>query len=273
MKYSRMLAGVLGAVLLGPCTPVWAAPLTNGSFETGDFTGWTRSGFLGANSPSVGGPQFSTFLAAQMADPPKADTNAVETSQTTAFDGFGVAGPAIGPTNGNFLAFISNETSAGNSTLTGSSITQSFTIPAGATSLSFDVALLNNDDPSDFASFNDFGGVALLQGSTVLDQFNLDLDPASPANAHVTDGANAGGFINSTPFLHESFNVSGLGGQTVTLEAYSINYGGDNSVETRLLLDNIQIAAAVVPEPGSLTLLGTSLVGASMLVWRRRRGR
>src|SRR5271166_3161043 len=144
------------------------AQITNGSFETGNFTGWSESGFIIAGgSLSSGGPQYSTYLAMQAAGVPKAPTDGVVASQTTAFDGFGVAGPAILPTNGSFLAFVANETSAGNDSITGTAISQTFTVPAGATQLTFDVRLLNNDDSGAFVTYDDFGGVALTQGATV----------------------------------------------------------------------------------------------------------
>jgi hypothetical protein len=201
-------------------------------------------------------------------------------SQTTAFDGNGpFSSPPVGPTNGRFLAFISNQTNARDGSLTGSSTTQTFSLPANARAVTFDVRLLSNEDPTFFASADDFGGLALTQGSIVLKQFNIDLDPAGSADAHVTANALAGGFFDSTPWLSESFDVSGLGGQTVTLTAYAMNYGGDNFVESRLLLDNIQVQlgpqlpppAVSVPEPGAFALLACGLLGLMVARWRHRR--
>jgi hypothetical protein len=242
------------------------AILINGSFETGDFTGWAHAGFFrGSGGPTSGGPNYANFLSAQVGSTATVDSNAVVASQTSTFDGFGTPGPAVLPTSGGFLAFVTNQTSIGNNTLTGSSIAQTFTLPVGTTSLAFDARLLNNDSPGSFVSFDDFGGLALTQGSTVLAQFNLDLNPASAANAHVTAGANVGGFRNSTIWLSSAFNVAGLGGQSVTLTAYSVNFGGDNSFETRLLLDNVRVTAlSAVPEPGAFFLL---ILGA-FVVWR-----
>jgi len=245
--------------------------IINGDFENGDFTGFTRLGFINnSGGPNAGGPAFTTFLAAAQAGTRKTDSNGVISSQTAAFDSFGVPGPAIAPYSGAYLAFITNQDVDGNNTLTGSSITQTFAIPVGVTTLSFAVALLNNDDPPDVVEFNDFGGVALTQGSQILNEYNLDLNPASAANLHVTFGASQGGFVNSTPWVPASFNVAAVAGQNVTLTAYSLNYGADNSTETRLLLDSITLNGPTsVPEPLTFTFTGIGLI---MVAGRRAWG-
>jgi len=241
--------------------------IINGGFENGDFTGFTRLGFINnSGGPNAGGPAFTTFLAAQAVGTRKADSNGVITSQTAAFDSFGVPGRAIAPYSGAYLAFITNQAADGNKTLTGSSITQTFAIPAGAATLSFVVALLNNDDPSDVDQFDDFGGVALTQGSRILNEYNLDLNPASTANLHVTFGASQGGFVNSTPWVPASFDVAAFACQNVTLTAYALNYGADNSTETRLLLDAITLnrpPIVVGPITFSFTANGTSGNGST----------
>jgi hypothetical protein len=258
----RLLFMVLAVAALaaGTTTPVDAA-FINGSFETGNFSGWTRTAYIGVGSPDTGGPTYQTFIATQAGSLILPDTNAVVSSQTTNFDGNGpsVSTPAIGPTDGRFLAFLSNATSAGDGTLTASSISQTFSVPTGSSSLSLDLRLLNNDDAGFFADNNDFGGVALLRGGTVLKQYNLDLDQFSNSNGHVTADTLQGGFFNSTPWNHVSFDLTGLSGQNLTLAAYVMNYGGDNFGETRLLIDNVNTAGAV-PEPSSVVTFGISLV-------------
>ncbi len=272
-RWSRPVAlAALTAIL--SATPV-SAQIVNGSFESGDFTGFARSGFIiSAGGPSVGGPNFTTFRAAETTGTLTPDSNAVIATQNGGtFDGNGAVGPAMLPTDGGFLAFVSNLTSAGNQSLTGSSLSQTFTVPAGMTSLLFDIAFLNNDDVADFMDFNDFGGIVLTQGTMILAEYNLDLDPGSGAQVHVTPGAARGGFENSTPWTAGSFNVAGLSGQMVTLTAYSLQYGGDNTIESRLLVDNIRLANSTsAPEPSSGALACVALITFGLIFLQRQRG-
>jgi hypothetical protein len=238
-----------------------ASLLTNGSFETGDFTSFTRDAFLDFNAAAVSGlPGYENYLAAQT-DPSRttvSDSNAVVGTQGMAFDGQGTSGVAILPTAGRFLAFLSNETNAGDGSLTGSSISQMFTIPLGTSMFTFDIGFLNNDS-SPSSAFDDFGGLALLVGSNVVNQYNIDL--VGFANSSVQVHTARGGFLNSTPFHSVTFDVSALQGETVTVVAY-VTQAGDNTVESRLLLDNLSLNAntPTVPEPGTLSMLFSSLL-------------
>lgn len=211
--------------------------ITNGNFATGDFTGYTRTAFYGP-APVTGGPNFATFLAAQAAGAAKRDSNGVVAAQKGAFDGFGEDTAPIPPLHGSFLAYLSNESPVGNVTLTGSSISQTFIVPVGATSLTFDARFISNEINDDFSTYNDFGGVAITRGSTILAQYNFDL--AGLANTKVIPDTHVGSFYASSPWVTPSLSLAGLAGQTVTVTAYVTNYR-DSSVESRLLVGNFQI--------------------------------
>ena len=175
--------------------------ITNGGFETGDFSGW---------SPDIYSHGVVTSL-----------------------------GPVtVLPVEGSYFAFVDTSGSGQNQK---SSIQQTFTLPAGAATLTLSLRLLSNENVP--TSFNDFGGVALTQGSTILAQFNADVNSA-------TNGP-AGGFSASTPWTNVSFNVAPYAGQSVTLTAYCADVG-DGSVNTMLLIDNIIINTDTPPvaEPG-----------------------
>jgi hypothetical protein len=270
LRQLKQLSLIVAVAVAGQAS---AATFTNGDFEAGNFSNWTRYGFTGQHlTRDDANHTYQNYLINQTGGPSSPETNAVVTQQTTAFDGFGTVSPAINPTQGSFLAYLSNETSAGNNTLAGSAISQTFTVPAGATSLTYNVRLLSNED---LDSQWDFGGVALLQGTTlssaILAQFNLDHDPTlgtSAANAHATAIA-AGGFDDSTAWLSQSFNLTGLDGQNLTVIAYVTNTQ-DISAETRLLLDNMRVNA--VPEPSTIILLGVAVATLAASRARQQRG-
>ncbi len=257
LKSQAVLSLIVAVAVAGQAG---AATFSNGDFETGNFSNWTRYGFTGQHlSRNDSNHTYQNYLINQTGGPSGPETNAVVTQQTTAFDGLGTVSPAVNPTQGSFLAFLSNETSAGNDTLAGSAISQTFTVPTSATSLTYNVRLLSNEV---LDSQWDFGGVALLQGTTlsspILAQFNLDHDPTlatSAANVHATAIA-AGGFDDSTAWLSQSLNLTGLDGQNLTVVAYVTNTS-DTSAETRLLLDNMRVNA--VPESPTIILLGIAM--------------
>ena len=274
MRTTLLTSALCAVTLCG----VASADIVNGGFETGDFTGWTMAGFIGQTLPrddSGSNHNYESYIANQNAGTATIPTNSVETSQTSAFFD-GASSPAINPTEGTYLAFLDNETAAGAGILEGSSITQSFVVGPGATSLTFDIQFLTNEDvPSTILPAGtgwDFGGFALLHGSAAIQQFNLDELLASPANAHAM-GTASGGFTGSTGWLSGSFDLSGLEGQSLTLVGYVTDTGldpTDTLGESRLLLDNIQLVEAdsPVPEASSLSLL---LVAGGLLGLFRKR--
>lgn len=245
-------------LIISPMMGRATADFINGSFETGDFTGWTRSSFISyAGGPTTGAPTYETFLASQSSAGSSIDSNQVELLQAHTFaNPVTPIGSDILPTEGRYLAFISNQKSHGVGTLTGSSISQTFTVRPEDSALSLDLCFLNVDRTISFARYDDFAGVALSVGSSIVAQYNLDLDPSSAANAHVIASAAAGGFLNSTPWQTAEFDLSPYVGQEVTLTAYVVNWR-TNLNESRLLLDNVNIQPndGQVPSPSSLILV------------------
>ena len=273
-------AGRIAAVLLLAALAARpaGAQVVNGGFETGDLTGWTPAAFQDQlGGPLSGTPGFQTFLDAQAQADAVPVTGAAlagaagaEAQQDTNHDlPAPVPGPATLPTEGSFLGYVTDyaQDQDSNSLITGASLSQTFLVPAGAAALTFDARILSDELAGDFANFNDFGGVALTRNGILLDQFTFALDPASGADASVTVDTDEGGFRDGTPWVRHSFDLSGLAGQSVTVTAYSLNNGGDDQGETRLLLDRV---AAVPEAPTALPLaLGLPL----LLCLARRRAR
>lgn len=246
LTLSLLAVGVLAAFALPA-----SAQITNGGFETGDFTGWTTASHSDGYQSYGTTHQYSTI----------ATGFSTGTSVTHSNEVLSSLGSDIFPTEGSLFASLSNFTG-----LTATKITQDFVVPTAAGKLSFDTRFLSGEDIS---SLWDFGGVALLNGSTVVAQYNLD--NSGDADLHASSTA-AGGFPDSTPWTSHSFSLTGLGGDTLTLVAYVSNVT-DTAVESRLLLDNVHFSgAATTPEPGTFALLiAGGLSGGGLLLRRRAR--
>ena len=199
------LKTLLVAVAVAACLTVYA-PLsfagtnlvTNGSFETADFTGWTEGGNF-EFSQVVSGP-FYTYSGAE---------------------------------DGEFYATFGPVGADG-------SISQTIADSAGTHyTLSFWLAGAG-DDPSDFS--------AMWNGTTLVS---------------LTD-PNTG-----SVWQQYSFNVTGTGSDTITF-----NFRDDPAY---IALDNVSLSASTtttgtVPEPSSLLLLGSGVLGVGAMI-RRKLGR
>ena len=276
----RRLSGI--ALMLVVASSAQAALLSNGGFEAGDFSGWTVTAFTGQHLGQDDSKHTTAnFLANEAAGLSAIHANGVVTSQNVAFDGNGpVASNAVIATEASHLAFISNETGAGDGSIVGSAIRTTFTAIAHASTLTFNTQFLSNEEVD--GAF-DFGGIALLDSfNHILAELTLDSDPtngSSAAHAHATlttsDPSSpahpgVGGFLNSTGWLTGSFDLAGLDGQQLTLLAFSTQTG-DDQTESRLLLDNVaQTASNPVPLPTSVAFLLPALVGLFTGVRRRR---
>lgn len=256
-----------------------AATITNAGFETGDYTGWSDLAFTNAAGPASGAPNYATFVLSQAGSLPQTSGNTVVTQQNSNYDGTAGGGAGVNPTEGSYLAALSNEnasgeTCSGGSCVTGSSVSQNFLLPINPTTLTFNAQFLTNDGVVGGVGSNDFGGVALLSGGSVLAQFNLDGDATSSADVHATIGNAAGDFLSSTGWVTGSFNIGAYGGQNVTLIGY-VNQGVElgsaiSLAESRLLIDNFQVnssGAGATPEPSSFAMLA---LGAAGIAWRIR---
>lgn len=213
--------------------------IANGGFETGTFAAWSVTDQAGGSgSFFVTGAPFTPLSLF----------------------------PTVGPAAGLFYA-VSDQTGPGAHTLI-----QSFIVPAGSGSviLSFDMFV---NDQSGFgpivnpagldytASANQHGRVDILSaaagpfdtGAGVLANFYLGVDPG--ANPH--------------PYTAYVFDITGLVGAGGTFQLRFAEV--DNLFFFHLGVDNVSMAATAVPEPTSLLLLGSGLLGLGVTGWRRSR--
>jgi PEP-CTERM motif len=209
--------------------------ITNGDFETGDFTGWVESDEAGGSG---------TFSISNPGVP-------------SPISGFPTAPNALG---GNFYA-VSDQGGPGAHVLS-----QSFTVPANATSVTLSYQMFVNDqDAGPFVGPLDYTGNA-VEFATV-DVLTATADPFSTAagDVVVNEYQGADSPIDSTdPYISYSQDLTGLvtPGQT-----YQLRFGeADNQSFFQQGVDNVSILATV-PEPCTIGLAG---IGAFGLLMRRR---
>jgi hypothetical protein len=208
--------------------------ITNGGFETGDFTGWTVTDTGGAGSFFVC-PNAGAFPCP---------------SNQTPLSGL----PTVGPAGGSFYA-VSDQFGPGSH-----AITQSFTALAGMTyQLSFDMFV------NDWATFNSaptqFGGEAdLLAGGALPLGPALDVFYQADTQVDPTTGL-------PNPWVHTSLDITadltpGLTYQLRFLES-------DSTAPLNVGADNVSLMASAVPEPNLLAFPVAFLAG--IVLYRSRR--
>ncbi len=225
------------ALIIATAGQVPAAIITNGSFETGDFTDWI--------STDIGAPF---------------DVQAVLAAGTpTAFAGF--LGPnVVIPTHGNFAA--SNGFDGGG---------------PGVISLAQDIGVIAPGDLLTFDyragyDLNSFGAVldrffrVLIEpmggGGALLDSLVL----TAPAFSDTAGGPNS-----DTGPLSTAIDLSSLAGTDARVN-FVWTVPEDFTGPANAQLDNVRITSAV-PEPSSLALFALGTFGMGIVAARRRRRR
>lgn len=210
-----------------------AQALTNGSFETGDFTDWETIGNTSIETSAFGsGPTDGNFEAFLSTDDPTVSDSTLE----------------------NFLDLAPGSLdSLGNGDATvGSAIRQTFTAEAGDI-LTFDWNFLTDEfTPDPF--FNDFAFVSLTGLDTLANTFSPFVDSLTPL------------FDEETGFETFSFTIETAGTYTLGLGVTDVL---DTIFDSGLLIDNVDLES--VPEPVSvLSLIGLVALGAGSKLKRKQ---
>jgi hypothetical protein len=226
MRRPHLFAVAL-AILLAS-TPSNAAPITNGSFETGNFTGWSLI------PASGGGFGFVANIYIPLAPPPS----------------------SFSPTHGSFLAYLGGGENGVYTTLG-----QIFDATAGDV-LSFDVFFKAEDaDPA-----NDDAFVNLFDASNNL-----------IANLFTSNIVDVGDF-GTTGWVNVKYTFASSGTFLLLFGVRNAGIGVGTSV---LGIDNVRQTSSppppppvgdLIPEPGTLWLLGGTVLGVVALARNRRRG-
>jgi hypothetical protein len=223
-RRTALLTAVLCLVLAGATTALGSSNLlTNGSFSTGDFTGWTLFTTPSGNLGGDGYPFVSTFN-------PTGDGAAYAA-------GFNVGGG----TPGNFQ---------------GGGVYQDFTVStAGLYSLSFDWAAYS---PSTECCQNGDGGqFSLILNGVTLDSYDtgtINIGQTIPGSLVVDTSLTPGSYQFEIQIARQFGNC----GYNCTPEQFVTNASASLA------------SSGATPEPGSLMLLGSGLVGLAGIVRRKR---
>lgn len=259
-------ASVVVAVSASSCR----ADVINGSFETGDFTGWSNLGIRQIETPAFNtGPTQGSFQA------------------LIANDGLALNAPF--PGSGALIATLELflglpfgtlngiSPSAPYGLLLGSGMKQTFTANAGDL-LTFDWNFIN-DRNTPTGGPTDFAFVTLNSATTIspavlavhLANFNdntgfygLGSSPTVPLPYSLV--TNSQGAFLVSGFRTTSYPIPATGTYTLGFGVLEVGSFGN---ESALLVDNVRLISAV-PEPTSLTLLGLGVAGLLGYGWRRR---
>jgi hypothetical protein len=241
MRTTRFLASILAAGCL--LAPAARADLINGGFETADFTGWSVAGDALVVTSAIGvTPPEGTFQAFL--------TTASENGDANNFSGSDAV-PAA-----DLEAFLELPAGTIASGFEGSAIRQEFAADAGDV-LTFRYKFLTTE-----GTRNDFAFVSLADFGALADTQAADL----VASAVVLDPI-FGEPTRETGWRTFSHTFATAGTFTLGIGVADV---GDEFTPSALLVDDARVlSGAIIPEPPTFALLGTGIVVAALVPWRR----
>ena len=241
-SYCSLLAILAMVMCLGGLSH--AGPITNGSFESGDLTGWDDSGGNGSVQVLVAGDILP-------------------------------AGSGIAATDGDWFAMVGNgPADVGNDGLpdTGVLVSDPFTVGAFDGTLSFDYQFFTFEFTGDI--YADYYEIWLhpTAGPSLL----LDTDDTTNTNftymGDIYDTPDGTGFWEQQPMISYSTPIA-AGDYTLeflVMDDFDGSFDSVLFVDNVLLVDNLPPSVPPIPEPGTAALVGFA---GALLAWRLRKRR
>ncbi len=192
-------------------------------------------------------------------------------------NGDGTSGPhLIDPLFGNWFGYAENGNN-GSGQLSGE-VAQSVVVDAGTPVLEFWWRFFTAETPGQENTFNDRFRVS-VEGSSTIAAVVADVNSTpmistngplwSPTtNGGVNPGQNQPFGLYTAAWAHYTLNVAPLAGETVTVYFRVNDVGGPHHESSGFGIDNVQF---VTPEPSSVAIMATGLLGLVGLILRRRR--
>ena len=233
--FSGIALGVVSCIALSAPANAQTQLITNGDFETGDFTGWNALTQAGSNGSLT-----------------------VQSGTTGPNSGL----PNVGPAGGTYFA-LTDQGGPG-----AYSLSQAITVAAGATSviLSWD-QFADDWDGSPTTGPIDYTG-APVEFATA-DLLTGTADPFSTAPADVLANFYAGAdspLDSADPYVHYSEDITSLVSAGGT---FIVRFGeADNQGNFNLGVDNVSVEETVAPEPATFLLIAPAF--GALLAWKRK---
>ena len=252
---------IIGAGAFGICALLAAgttqAQVSNGGFETGNFTSWATSGYTAVEQFTTNPTTDGHYASFQIAP---TSGSSLALAGTDHFGG-GTPDPTSASGLETFLGLSSGALDAianPDSTIEGSAFQQTFHANAGdVLSFAWDFATSETSAPIN----NDFGFYTLNGTAFKLADTNSSL-------SSISGGASAP-YDQHTGFAVKTVTLTTTGNYSLGFGAVNVN---DNAISSALLVDDVHLSGGGgtpnVPEPGLIALLVGA--GVSGLLLKRR---